>query len=146
MTLYKVTSYVYMANFNNKSFICGYLFVLIKILIFTRKLVEFVDLSSNLSRQKKKLNIMSCSSLNCPPFSNWTPPGATLTQFTPSVHISLTFTLILHSSLGLNIVRFSQVFLYYPLQYISYLFTFSQMPTYFCVHRSSFHCPSWYIK
>jgi len=90
--------------------------------------------------KKKYLIIISCSSLNCPSFVNWTPSGAILTQFTLSVHISVTFTLILHSSLGRIIVRFSQVYLCYPLQYISYLFTFFQMTTYFCVHHCCFHC------
>ena len=93
-------------------------------------------------RGKKNLIIIFCSSLNCPSFVDRTPSGALLTQFTLSVHISLTFTLILHFFLGLNIVRFSQLFLYYPLQYISYLFTFFQMTTYFCVHHSCFHRPS----
>jgi hypothetical protein len=101
----------------------------------------------HICRGKKKI-IISCSSLNCPSLVNRTPSGAILTQFTLSVHtrISLTFTLILHFFSGLKIVRFSQLFLYYPLQYISYLFTFFQMTTYFCVHHSCFHRPSWHVK
>jgi hypothetical protein len=94
-------------------------------------------------RGKKKYSIIiSCSSWNCPSFFYFFSPGAILNQFTLFVLISSTFTLILHSSLGLKIVRFSQVFLYYSLQYISSLFTFFQMTTYFCVHHSCFHCPS----
>jgi hypothetical protein len=46
--------HIYVADFNNKWFIYGYLFVSIKIVVFPRTCVAFVDLSSSLSRQKKK--------------------------------------------------------------------------------------------